>query len=159
MLNPDGVTRTQALGRERLARKLSNALPGGENPLRAALWEFMPPMLSPHLAQLNRDAFVLDEALKSTVRLEEAPRRLRSRRPRPGRGRSRRLTAERFVASTPILRGLGVEGRPAPLVCPHWLSSTSGSPPLSVPTELRRGAAGLLLGHSQRAVLDVGAMT
>ena len=65
------MTRTQALGRERLARELSDALPGGENPLRAALWEFMLPMLSPHLAQLNRDAFVLDEALKSTVRLEE----------------------------------------------------------------------------------------
>ena len=28
-------------------------------------------MLSPNLAQLNRDAFVLDEALESTVRLDE----------------------------------------------------------------------------------------
>jgi hypothetical protein len=71
LLNPDGVTRTKALGRERIARKLSDALPGGENSLRAAVWEFMRPMLSPNLAQLNRDAFVLDEPLRSTVRLEE----------------------------------------------------------------------------------------
>jgi hypothetical protein len=31
----------------------------------------MRPMLSPNLAQLNRDAFVLDDALESTVRLDE----------------------------------------------------------------------------------------
>ena len=70
VLNPDGVTRTKVLGRERIARKLSDSLPGGENPLRAAVWEFMRPMLSPNLAQLNRDAFVVDEA-ESTVRLDE----------------------------------------------------------------------------------------
>ena len=71
VLNPDGVTRTKAHGRERIARKLSDALPGGENPLSAAVWQFMRPMLSPNLAQLNRDAFVLDEALESTVRVDE----------------------------------------------------------------------------------------
>ena len=49
VVNPDGVTRTKALGRERIARKLSDALPGGENPLRAAVWQFMRPMLSPAL--------------------------------------------------------------------------------------------------------------
>jgi hypothetical protein len=70
VLNPDGVTRTKALGRERIARKLSDSLPGGENPLRDAVWEFLRPMLSPNLAQLNRDAFVVDEA-ESTLRLEE----------------------------------------------------------------------------------------
>jgi hypothetical protein len=70
VLNADGVTRTKALGRERLGRKLSDTLPGGENPLRAAVWQFMRPMLSPNLAQLNRDAFVVDEA-ESTVRLED----------------------------------------------------------------------------------------
>ena len=70
VLNPDGVTRTKALGRERIARKLSDSLPGGENPLRAAVWEFMRPMLSPNLAQLNRDAFVVDET-ETTVRLDE----------------------------------------------------------------------------------------
>ena len=69
MLNPDGITRTKALGTERIARKLSDALPGGENPLRTAVWEFMRPMLSPTLAELNRDAFVLDEQLESTVQL------------------------------------------------------------------------------------------
>jgi hypothetical protein len=51
-------------------RKLSDSLPGGENPLRVAVWTFMRPMLSPNLAQLNRDAFVVDEA-ESSVRLEE----------------------------------------------------------------------------------------
>jgi hypothetical protein len=70
VLNPDGVTRTKALGRERIARKLSDSLPGGENPLRDAVWTFMRPMLSPNLAQLNRDAFVIDEA-ESTVQLEQ----------------------------------------------------------------------------------------
>jgi len=65
MLDPDGITRTKALGRERTARKLSDALPGGENPLRTAIWEFMRPMLSPALADLNRDAFVIDEAHSS----------------------------------------------------------------------------------------------
>jgi hypothetical protein len=70
VLNPDGVTRTKALGRERLARKLSDCLPGGENPMRTAVWQFMRPMLSPNLAQLNRDAFVVDEA-ESSVRLDE----------------------------------------------------------------------------------------
>ena len=71
VLNPDGVTRTKALGRERIARKLSDALPGGENPLRTAVWEFVRPMLSPTLAALNRDAFVLDEPHQSTVQLDQ----------------------------------------------------------------------------------------
>ena len=82
MLNPDGVTRTKALGRERIGGKLSDALPGGENPPRAAVWEFMRPMLSLNLAQLNRDAFVLDEALESTMRLDEYRRDSRTGRPR-----------------------------------------------------------------------------
>jgi hypothetical protein len=71
VINPDGVTRTKALGRERIARKLSDALPVGVNPLRAAVWQFMRPMLSPNLAQLNRDALGLDDAHESTVRLEQ----------------------------------------------------------------------------------------
>jgi hypothetical protein len=71
VLNPDGVTRTKTLGSERMARKLQDALPGGENPLRGAVWEFMRPFLSPNLAQLNRDAFVLEEPQHSTVRLEQ----------------------------------------------------------------------------------------
>jgi hypothetical protein len=70
VLNSDGVARTKALGTERIARKLQDALPGGENPLRAAVWEFMRPMLSPTLAALNRDAFVQDTAPQSTVALD-----------------------------------------------------------------------------------------
>ncbi|MGZ6564982.1 MAG: hypothetical protein ACXVH1_36520, partial [Solirubrobacteraceae bacterium] len=71
VLDPDGVTRTKALGTERMARKLSDALPGGEGPLRTAVWELMRPMLSPTLAALNRDAFINDHGDETTVDLDE----------------------------------------------------------------------------------------
>ena len=70
MLDPDGVTRTKALGCERMARKLRDALPGGEQPLRAALWAFMRPILSPRLVELNKDAFVFDGDIGSSVDLD-----------------------------------------------------------------------------------------
>jgi hypothetical protein len=70
VLDPAGVTRTKALGTERLARTLRDALPGGDGALRGAVWEFVRPMLSPALAELNRDAFVIDEANATTVDLE-----------------------------------------------------------------------------------------
>jgi hypothetical protein len=68
-LDPDGVTRTKTLGTERMARKLADALPGGHSPLRAAVWEFLRPMLSPRLATLHRDTFVFDEQVETTVEL------------------------------------------------------------------------------------------
>ena len=71
VLDPDGVTRTKTLGSERMDRKLRDALPGGQTALRAALWEFMRPMLSPALAAMHRDAFVSDRAIDTTVRLAE----------------------------------------------------------------------------------------
>ena len=71
MLDPDGATRTKTLGTERMARKLRDALPGGDNPLRHAVWEFLRPMLSPTLVALNRDAFVLDDGIETTVALAE----------------------------------------------------------------------------------------
>jgi len=64
VLDPDGITRTKTLGTERMARKLADALPGGANPLRAAVWEFLRPMLSPRLAALHRDTFVFDEPVE-----------------------------------------------------------------------------------------------
>jgi hypothetical protein len=70
VLDPAGVTRTKALGSERMERKLRDALPGGEGALRAAVWEFMRPMLSPALVALNRDAFVVDDSADTTVDLE-----------------------------------------------------------------------------------------
>ena len=70
MLDPAGVTRTKALGSERMARKLRDALPGGEGALRAAVWEFMRPMLSPALVALNRDAFVIEGDAETTVDLD-----------------------------------------------------------------------------------------
>jgi len=69
-LDPDGVTRTKALGSERMARKLRDALPGGEQPLRAAVWAFMRPILSPRLVELNKDAFVFDGGVESSVDLD-----------------------------------------------------------------------------------------
>jgi hypothetical protein len=68
-LDPDGVTRTKALGSERMARRLRDALPGGERGLRNAVWELMRPMLSPALVALNRDAFVIQDECETTVDL------------------------------------------------------------------------------------------
>jgi hypothetical protein len=68
-LDPDGVTRTKTLGSERMARKLRDALPGGESALRASLWQLMRPMLSPALALLHRDAFVIEDESETTVDL------------------------------------------------------------------------------------------
>jgi hypothetical protein len=56
-----------------MARKLRDGLPGGEGALPAAVWEFMRPMLFPALASLNRDAFVPDRVIETTVNLD-APR-------------------------------------------------------------------------------------
>ena len=70
VLNDSGVTRTKTLGSESIARKLRDALPGGEGALRAAVWEFMRPMLSPALTSLNRHAFVTDHAIATTVDLQ-----------------------------------------------------------------------------------------
>jgi hypothetical protein len=52
-----------------MARKLSDALPGGQHALRSAVWDFVRPMLSPRLIELHRDAFVLDDGAQSTVDL------------------------------------------------------------------------------------------
>lgn|GEM_PF-4818071 len=70
VLDLGDVTRTKALGTERIERKLRYALPGGDGALRALVWEFMRPMLSPALVELNRDAFVVDESAETTVDLE-----------------------------------------------------------------------------------------
>jgi hypothetical protein len=69
VLNPAGVTRTKSLGNERMARPLRDALPGGDGPLRTAIWQFVRPMLSPALVELNRDAFVIDGRVGSSVDL------------------------------------------------------------------------------------------
>ncbi len=52
-----------------MARKLRDALPGGESALRASVWDLMRPMLSPALVALNRDAFVLQTTRETTVDL------------------------------------------------------------------------------------------
>ena len=70
LLDVAGVTRTKALGTERMARTLRDALPGGDSALRSAVWEFMRPMLSPTLVALNRGAFIVDGATPTTVDLD-----------------------------------------------------------------------------------------
>jgi len=70
VLDPAGVTRTKTLGTERMARALRDALPGGDGPLRTALWQFVRPMLSPALVELNRDAFVIDDRVETSVDLD-----------------------------------------------------------------------------------------
>jgi hypothetical protein len=71
VLDPDGITRTKPLGTERMSRKLRDALPAGHHALRAAVWEFVRPMLSPALPAMHRDAFLTDEAIDTTVRLAD----------------------------------------------------------------------------------------
>jgi hypothetical protein len=70
VLDPAGVTRTKALGTERMARTLRDALPGGDVALRTSIWEFVRPMLSSALVELNRDAFVIDDRIETTVDLQ-----------------------------------------------------------------------------------------
>jgi hypothetical protein len=69
VLDPDGVTRTKALGSDRIARRLRDTLPAGNDALRSALWEFMRPMLCPTLVALNRETFLTDAVLETTVDL------------------------------------------------------------------------------------------
>jgi hypothetical protein len=52
-----------------MARKLRDALPGGDQPLRGAVWTFLRPILSPRLTALNREAFVHDAGIESSVDL------------------------------------------------------------------------------------------
>src|SRR4051794_39057199 len=54
---------------ERMSRKLHEAPPGGHELLRAAVWTFLRAMLSPRLAELHRDPFMIHEAERSTVDL------------------------------------------------------------------------------------------
>jgi hypothetical protein len=69
VLDPDGVTRTTALGADRMARRLGEALPDGDPPLRAAVWTLVRPMLSPRLVALYAEAFVENNAVDTTVDL------------------------------------------------------------------------------------------
>jgi hypothetical protein len=52
-----------------MARRLADALPDGDGPLRAAVWTLMRPLLSPRLAALHADAFVTDDETQTTVDL------------------------------------------------------------------------------------------
>ncbi|MDO8208968.1 ParB N-terminal domain-containing protein [Conexibacter sp. CPCC 206217] len=73
VLDPQGIPATKHLGTDRAARHLRRALPGGATPLRTATWQFMRPMLNPHLVETARDAFVFDVS-ESTVDLADRDR-------------------------------------------------------------------------------------
>ena len=70
VLDPAGVTRTKALGSDRIERKLRDALPGGDE--RAARRRVgihaADALARTHCAQ--RDAFVVDESAETTVDLD-----------------------------------------------------------------------------------------
>ena len=70
LLDVDGVTKAKGLGIDRMGRRLREALPGDADQLRAAVWAFMRPLLSPGLIETHRDAFVRAAADDSTVDLE-----------------------------------------------------------------------------------------
>ena len=63
------VMRTTALGADRMAHRLGDALPGGDGPLRAAVWALMRPVLPPRLAELNAHAFRSQDGAETTVDL------------------------------------------------------------------------------------------
>jgi hypothetical protein len=53
-----------------IARKRRDALPGGDEALRAAVWAFVRAILSPPLTPPSKDAFVHDSGIESNVDLE-----------------------------------------------------------------------------------------
>jgi ParB-like nuclease domain len=63
VLDRNGVTATASLGSTRIASRLARALPDGPGDLRTAIWDLMRPFLSPRMAELNCDDFVLDDTL------------------------------------------------------------------------------------------------
>jgi ParB-like chromosome segregation protein Spo0J len=65
MLDPAGIPLGKALGRKRMERLRERAIPGGDHPVRKAIWELMRPALSEPLVDLHRDAFVSDEGAKT----------------------------------------------------------------------------------------------
>jgi len=134
-LDPAGVTRTKALGTERMARKLGDALPGGESALRASVWELMRPMLSLALVELNRDAFVIqtNATRRSTSPPSMPPRASTTSTSTSTSSRAQRLRryARRFLPlAPPAARAGGSRPRRADgfalLFGPDRRSSTGG---------------------------------
>jgi hypothetical protein len=144
----------KTLGSERIARRLRDALPGGDESLRGAVWTFLRRILSPRLTALNRDGFVPDAGIESTVDLAahradadldeldlgddspEAHRRRRGAGPTAGNRAVRRPPGS-LVRERP---------RSAPLARPRYMGAV-GRLPRTRPTGsfyARRRACGLL---------------
>ena len=75
--------RTKALGRERMSRKLHEALPSGDQPLRDALWTFLPPVLA---AVGVRAQSARSPTARDAVRRSPYPDRSFSRKPAVAQG-------------------------------------------------------------------------
>ena len=107
VFDPTRVTRTKTLGYERTAREVHDALPDGRGQVRAAVWELMRPMLSPALVARNRDAFLPDARVETTVDLAghsavvRFPERSQTRFAHPTRARTRPTV----ICSAPGKRG------------------------------------------------------
>ncbi len=69
VLDRNGVTATASLGSARMASRLARALPDGPGDLRTAIWDLMRPYLSPRLAEMNVDDFVVDDTLEPAADL------------------------------------------------------------------------------------------
>jgi hypothetical protein len=69
VLDPAGVTRTKALGSERMARKVSDALPGGDGAVRGRVGVHAADPLA-GTCRAHRYAFVIDQSVETTVDLE-----------------------------------------------------------------------------------------
>jgi hypothetical protein len=110
-----------------MARKLHNALPGGNNPLCSAVWECLRPMLSPTLVELNRAALVADEEQVSTVGSFRPHRRIQRRGARAGR--AERSALELAPNARREISREGTERPPACRCEPANSSRASGTDP------------------------------
>ena len=138
-----------------MARTLRDALPGGDEPLRGAVWAFLRPILSPRLTALNRDAFVPDAGIESTVDLaahradadldnldlgDDRPEAA-STRGRPGHTTADNTEPSLTVRDRSFASGLGVPHCPS-IQSRRWTSPAAvvGAPGVSMPPD---GGCGL----------------
>ena len=104
-LDLDGVSRTKALGSERMARKLRDALPGGQTPRLPPRWEFSDPGSPPGLRRPGRRRPRPRRRSLRHLRSHPAPHRVRARGSRPARRPARRRSLRaRTLGPSPVER-------------------------------------------------------
>jgi hypothetical protein len=155
-LDPAGVTRTKALGSERVASRLRDALPGGESALRSAVWEFMRPMLSRRTRRAEPRRVRGRQQPRIDRRPRRTPRGVKPRRFRRARQRSRLGRTRRFLP--PSMNG-GLVSSPlcafggTGCACVRWSPAgmDAGGPPG------RMGPAGDASGSADGVAVGSGA--